>query len=221
MMVPHVNHIGSERVPVLTVDGYETDLDAIVETVRGLAPFAPATNYYPGERHVLGPTDDLGRSYIQPLLIALAPILGQAFGAKQFVVDNVSLSKLTRRPDELHPLQRMPHFDFVDDTLIAILHYLSPTQGTAFYRHRATGYERITAQRRSGYIAEAQDKTPPDGYICGSNDEYEQIGSVTGHFGRIAAYPANVLHSSLIPNDFFADGEPKERITANIFVRLA
>ena len=53
---------------------------------------------------------------------------------------------VTVQPHELQPVQRAPHFDSPDQNLFALLHYLRVPRGsgTAFYRHRSTGIERLT-----------------------------------------------------------------------------
>jgi hypothetical protein len=105
--------------------------------------------------------------------------------------------------------------------MIAILHYLTPTMGTALYRHRATGLERITEDKLKYYLASINHLGARESYVCGSNDEYEMTAAITGHHGRIAVYPSNALHSGMIPPDHFTDLGCPERMTANVFIRLA
>ena len=53
---------------------------------------------------------------------------------------------VTAKPSELRAAQRAPHFDSTDQKYYALLHYLRvpPGTGTAFYRQRSTGIERVT-----------------------------------------------------------------------------
>lgn len=208
-------------MPVLIVDNYVDGLDAIVSRARALAPYPQAKGPYPGERHIITPDDSLLADYISPMLDALAPIISDAFNADILGATSASLSRVTTRPEKLTRYQSHPHFDDTSGKMIAILHYLTPTMGTALYRHRATGLERITEDRRDHYLASIRHLGARGHYVCGSNDEYEMIGEITGLRGRIAVYPSNALHSGMIPPDHFTELGCQERLTTNIFIRLA
>jgi len=159
--------------------------------------------------------------YIGPMLNTLAPIISDAFNADILGATSASLSKVTTRPEKLTRFQSHPHFDDTSGKMIAILHYLTPTLGTALYRHRATGLERITEDRLDYYLKAIQYLGARERYVCGSNDEYEMTAAITGHCGRIAVYPSNALHSGMIPPDHFTDLGCRERLTTNVFIRLA
>ena len=208
-------------MPVLVVDNYVADLDAIVSRARALAPYPQATGPYPGERHFLTPADGLMADYIGPMLDTLAPMISDAFNADILGATSASLSKVTTRPEKLTRFQSHPHFDDTSGKMIAILHYLTPTMGTALYRHRATGFERITEDRLDYYFKSIAHLGAREHYICGSNDEYEMTAAITGHRGRIAVYPSNALHSGMITPDHFTDVGCRERLTSNVFISLA
>jgi hypothetical protein len=218
---PHLLHVGHEKVPVLIVDNYVADLDGIVGRARALSPYPQATGPYPGERHFITPGDSLMADYIGPMLNTLAPIISDAFNADILGAISASLSRVTTRPEKLTRYQSHPHFDDTSGTMIAILHYLTPTLGTALYRHRGTGLERITEDRLAYYLASIGHLGAREAYMCGSNDEYEMTAAITGHRGRIAVYPSNALHSGMIPPDHFTDLGCQERLTTNVFIRLA
>ena len=208
-------------MPVLVVDNYVADLDAIVSRARALAPYPQATGPYPGERHFITPADGLMADYIGPMLDTLAPMISDAFNADILGAISASLSKVTTPPEKLTRFQSHPHFDDTSGKMIAILHYLTPTMGTALYRHRATGFERITEDRLDYYFKSIAHLGAREHYICGSNDEYEMTAAITGHRGRIAVYPSNALHSGMITPDHFTDVGCQERLTSNVFIRLA
>ena len=208
-------------MPVLVVDNYVADLDAIVSRARALAPYPQATGPYPGERHFITPADGLMADYIGPMLDTLAPMISDAFNADILGAISASLSKVTTPPEKLTRFQSHPHFDDTSGKMIAILHYLTPTMGTALYRHRATGFERITDDRLDYYFKSIAHLGARERYICGSNDEYEMTAAITGHRGRIAVYPSNALHSGMITPDHFTDLGCQERLTSNVFIRLA
>ena len=208
-------------MPVLIVDNYVADLDAIVGRARALGPYPQAPGPYPGERRFITPSDSLMTDYVGPMLNALAPIISDAFDADILGATSASLSKVTTRPENLTRFQSHPHFDDTSGKMIAILHYLTPTTGTALYRHRATGLERITEDRLDYYLASIAHLGTRESYMCGSNDEFEMTAAITGHRGRIAVYPSNALHSGMITPDHFTELGCRERLTTNIFIRLA
>jgi hypothetical protein len=109
--------------------------------------------------------------------------------------------------------------------LFALLHYLRVPNGTgtAFYRHRSTAIERITKENfhRFATIAgeELATRSPDSGYITGSDEFFEQIGSVEAVPDRLIMYHGSLLHSGIIPKGMKLSADPREgRLTANLFV---
>ena len=135
-------------------------------------------------------------------------------------------SLVTTPPDQLAPLQRIPHYDSVDPTGLATVHYLfkGALGGTAFYRHRRTGFEYIDASRRDAYFgaldAEMNDPHAMNaGYINGDSPLFEQIAREDGVFNRIIIYRRNSLHSGSIDKDFVPDPDPATgRLSINCFL---
>jgi hypothetical protein len=218
---PHLLHAGHEKVPVLIVDNYVDGLDEIVNRARALSPYPQAKGPYPGERHMIMQSDSLLTHYVGRMLNTLAPIISDAFNVEVLEAVAASLSRVTTRPEKLTRYQSHPHFDDTSGKMIAILHYLTPTMGTALYRHRATGLERITKDKLDDYLASTSHLGASGSYVCGSNDEYEMTAAIAGLRGRIAVYPSNALHSGMIPPDYFTDRGCQERLTTNVFIRLA
>ena len=133
---------------------------------------------------------------------------------------------VTTDPAKLSPEQRAPHFDTTDPKHLAVLHYLNvaPGTGTAFYRQRSTGIERLTDANLATFVRAAQAEAaalPADsGYILGSNEFFEQIAAVEAVPDRLIIYPGSLLHSGIIPKDLRLSADPREgRLTANMFVR--
>jgi hypothetical protein len=99
-----------------------------------------------------------------------------------------------------------------------------PGSGTAFYRQRTTGIERVTEQNIAMFVraAEAiQPLLPTDsGYITGSSEHYDQIGAVEAVPDRMIIYQGSLLHSGIIPPGMPLSPNPRVgRLTANIFVK--
>ncbi len=219
-LAPALDRIGEEGAPVLRVDGF--DATAALALATALAPFAAATNHYPGLRRVLGVEDEAAYAYVVALLDALGPYLGGAFDCDGFDLIEASFSMVTTPPERLTAVQRAPHFDSVDPDMIAILHYLTPTAGTAFYRHRASGIAMLSAANVDRYVAAAQATPTGRGYMRGSDAGWERIGLVEGRAGRVVAYPTRLLHSGHIvdpPGGAASTTPATGRVTTNIFIR--
>ena len=216
-----LHHLGELRTPVVTVDNVWGDTAPLVEIAASLGSFPPATNSYPGLRRTIGSSDGSALAYVNTLLERVASYVCQAFGVAAFRIGEASFSLITTPPGDLAAQQRAPHFDCLESDRLALLHYLVPTAGTAFYRHRATGVEQVTAETVEQYlgIAKAQAAATPARYVEGSNGYYEQIGMIEGLRDRLAIYPGNILHSAVIAQDASLSADPRVgRITANIFV---
>ena len=105
-----------------------------------------------------------------------------------------------------------------------MVHYLAdvPGSGTAFFRHRMTGIDRLDSSNVADYVAIAQREGPETvGYVQGANAHYELLYRVDERPDRLLIYPASLLHSGIIPPDMILDSDPlKGRLTANYFLRL-
>jgi hypothetical protein len=216
-----LHHLGETRTPVVTIDDFWGDTDSLIEIAAGLGTFPAAANSYPGLRRAIGRGDEAAFAYVNTLLERAAVYICQAFGVTGFRIAEASFSLITTPANDLAVQQRAPHFDCVEGSRLALLHYLVPTAGTAFYRHRGTGIEQVTAETVDRYvgIAKTQAATTPARYVGGSNDHYEQIGMVEGYCDRLAIYPGNLLHSAIISPDVTLSDDPRAgRITSNIFV---
>jgi hypothetical protein len=221
-MKPELRRVGTSQSPVVVIDGFSGDVQAVVDIAAALAPFPPdAKTYYPGVRRILSERDGHGWAYVRSTLEAAAPFLGGAFGFVRFDLLGASFSMVTARPETLGLAQRAPHFDSTDPDYIAILHYLSDTPGTAFYRQRSTGIETITEANRDAFVAAARRESASlSGYTNGSNGHFEVVGAVEGHADRLALYQGRLLHSGLIPADMDFSADPRRgRLTANLFVK--
>lgn len=223
-MTPRLIRVGRDDSPVVVVDDAIDDIAYIVQLAAGLAPFPRIPgSHYPGVRRVLEPADGAAYGYANALMQRIAPFIGGAFDVDRFDWIEGSFSMVTAAPGALSPLQRVPHFDSVDPGYLAILHYVSdtPGSGTAFYRQRSTGIERVDAANRDAFIAAARsDGATAAGYINDSNTAFEQIGLVEAKRNRVVIYQGCLLHSGVIPTDMPLSADPRVgRLTTNIFVQ--
>lgn len=226
-MRPELRRLGLHGSPVVVIDDFLSSTDEVIALAAGLAPFPPAVGtYYPGLRRVIAPTDTQAETYARRVCELAAPFIAGAFDCDGFDLVEASFSMVTTPPERLAAAQRAPHFDSTDPRHLAVLHYLSlpaPT-GTAFFRQRATGIERVDDANLSSFVRTAERDAAllggHSGYIAGSDPYYEQIGSVEGVADRLVIYQGCLLHSGIIPPEMELSGDPRQgRLTANLFVR--
>jgi hypothetical protein len=223
-MTPELRRIGRAESPLVVVDGVSGALEEIVDIAVELAPFDRRHgSYYPGLRRVIGQGDGKASAYVDRLLGEIAPLVGGAFDADGFDLIEASFSMVTDRPDALFPAQRAPHFDSLDPDYLAILHYLcdTPGTGTAFYRQRDTGIEKVDAGNVDAFVVSAKrDSAKLSGYTVSSNDYFEQIATVEAAPDRLVIYQGCLLHSGIIPSAMEFGSDPRSgRLTANFFIQ--
>ena len=135
-------------------------------------------------------------------------------------------SLVTTPPAKLSYPQRIPHVDSVAPNELAFIHYLfkSDLGGTAFYRHRKTGFEYVDLDRMPEYLRNMEEESlgpdyPPAEYINGDTPLYEQISAHEGVFNRALFYRRNSLHSGSLARNFVADPNPRTgRLSINGFL---
>ena len=225
-MKPELRRFGNTQTPVVVIDDFSGSLEHILEIAEDLAPYPRHTNYYPGLRRIFTAADTAANAYVGETCERAAKFIAEAFDIDVFDLVEASFSMVTLKPTELSPPQRAPHFDTTNQKDLALLHYLRapPNSGTAFFRQRTTGIERVTEYNVSVFVpvAEAQNAQLPaeSGYFHGSDEFFEQIGAVEAAPDRMIIFQGSLLHSGIIPPDMPLTGDPRQgRLTANIFVR--
>lgn len=216
-----VVNVGAERTPVLVIDNFLKDAEALVEfAVR--APFSAVDRtIYPGLRA------PIPMEYPFAVLKLLRDVLRETFGVSSAhaIGGQADFSVVATPPGEAHYRQLYPHFDGPDPNIIAGLHYLCASEhgGTSFYRHRSTGFESVNASRYEAYVRIIEEEIaaqqePPIRYTNGDTPLFERIASFDSAFNRVLIYRGINLHSSNIASDFRFDGNPRTgRLTANSF----
>lgn len=213
--------IGCEQQPVVVIEDALANPASLVEFAARDAKFAPSGNYYPGLRG-----EPLPRPYIAALLRAFNPLIGETFGIATggALNGNFNFGLATVPAANLSLLQRLPHFDTTNGNQIAALHYLCEAShgGTAFFRHRATGFESIDEARRAEYFEtlkrEVASQPPPARYMASDDSLYEQIARFDAKFNRVLLYRSRLLHSGSVNPDGLSTDPHKGRLTANLFL---
>ena len=227
-MRPELRRVGNSQSPVVVIDDFNGESDRVATMADALAPFPDVdpASYYPGVRRLIEPTDESANAYVDRVCEQAAQFVAGAFDVDGFDLLEASFSIVSAAPSDLRPAQRAPHFDSTDQKYYALLHYLRVPEGTgtAFYRQRSTGIERVTDGNISTFVTTAEREAamlPSDsGYINGSNQFFEQIGAVEGVPDRLIIYQGSLLHSGIIPAGMNLSPDPRVgRLTANFFLR--
>jgi hypothetical protein len=216
--------IGAEKAPLLVVDNFVSDAEELVANAS-LKPYAQLMRYFPGVR------SKASLAYQQLFDTELKPTLLDFFGLEgttlRFGMCHYSL--ITTPADKLATLQRIPHVDSLGWQGLATIHYLFKKDlgGTAFYRHRKTGFEYLDEARQDTYMrclvseCDGPDAPGPE-YINGNTPLFEQIAKQDGVFNRLLVYRRNSLHSGCIARDFVPDANPRTgRLSINCFIDVS
>lgn len=217
-----VERIGSEAQPLVILDDFAPDPDSLRSFAQA-ADFAPALNHYPGVRA------DLPPSYLATQLPIIAAVAAQAFGgAGPVTVVDASFSIVSTPAGALAIPQRLPHIDAFTQDRIALVHYLSPTDGdgTAFFRHRSTGFETVDETKRDLFFRHLDIELrhggmPPPEYISGDTPLFECIRTEPARYNRALLYRSWNLHSGAISPDNALSARPDAgRLTVTGFLSL-
>ncbi|KQM27410.1 MULTISPECIES: DUF6445 family protein [unclassified Sphingomonas] len=218
-----VRHVGREREPVVVIDRATGQRDALVDFAATRSTFAPADSvgsFYPG---LLGPAPT---AYVNAMVRMVLPLIAAHFTGTPVRPARArgNFSLVTLPPEALVPDQRVPHVDSADQLQFATVHFLSATNGdgTRFFRHRATGFETIDADRLPAYRAalDAELAAMPAVYPAGEDGPFEAIDTIDAAPDRLILYRAALLHSGAITTLPADAADPRcGRLTGNLFLQ--
>jgi len=218
--VVRIERIGHEQQPVIVIDNFVPDPDALRRRAEA-QDFRPMGPHYPGLRAEVAPAD---------VAAFLLPVLDLVVDTFDLVgppgVISAGYSIVTTPPAALTPIQRIPHIDGLEAERIALLHFLGGAKqgGTAFWRHRSTGFETIDAARHGAYDAAlrrdvAQHGLPAADYISGDTPLYQCIARLAAAPNRALIYRSHALHCADLPRDLDFTPDPRRaRLTVNTFL---
>jgi hypothetical protein len=212
-----VDRIGREGAPVVLIDNFIQNVDELVADAVAQAPFHPVGSFYPGLRTAVP------MPYPLAVYQLLRGIIPEIFGLQGLdVVDSrCNFCLITKPAAEVGVRQRIPHCDAPELSVIVVLHYLfeQPFGGTSFYRHRQTGFEMVTADRKPHYehiLADQLKRHAPTDYIEGDSPLYECIAAYPAAYNRALIYRSASLHTANVGADFSYSADPaRGRLTAN------
>ena len=225
-----VQHIADDDYCVV-VDDFLLHAEQLVQfAVDNASAFEPQAIGYPGLLY------DVDRSAMDDIHRFIRSRMSRQFDFfKGDVRASTYLSMATRQPDELAPLQRLPHSDprvSLERNNYAALVYLfhdAELGGTGFYRwtqreliERATAMEMETAGSAAGFLEEHLEmyRQPPQ-YMTGSNEAAELLLEVPARYNRLLFYSGDVPHSAHIPHPELLSADfAKGRLTLNCFASV-
>lgn len=201
MTLPTVTvcRVGAEGEPVAVVENFAPDPEYLRKD-SAMRCFQASDDHYPG---VKAPVSE---DYLARQWGVLAPVFRDVFG----ITDKISVLDVTYAlvadPRAVLTLeQRIPHVDALQPGRLALIHYLVPAgvDGTAFFRHRSTGFETIDPARSAVYFTKLNEDLrthgqPPDAYPDGSTPIFEQTRHFEGRYNRALIYRGRLLHSGAI-----------------------
>jgi hypothetical protein len=216
--------LGNEGAPLLVIDNLVADPERLVARAERRA-FDARSEYFPG------PRTRAPAMYETFLESVLNPLLPEHFGIRpgRFRFPMCHYSLVATPPQQLRFLQRVPHIDSVGTDGLATVLYLFHGRwgGTAFYRHRRTGFESIDKPRWETYFRQLEAEShgadaPAPGYINGDTALFEQIARVDAVFNRLLVYRQDSLHSACIDDDDVPPPDPRAgRLSINTFIDVA
>jgi Family of unknown function (DUF6445) len=216
---------GTERQAVAVIDNYLPQPEKFIEAAAVGCPFEPMGPYYPGIR-ALCPD-----ALLPDLLDPLEEVFKHSFGFQtKPSLQECTFSLVTTKPTDLMPIQRLPHFDSLEEGRVAVLLFLGRSHdngGTAFYRQRSTGFESLNAARYKEFGTALSKEVghfgmPEQDYVADDNPMYETLAVHEGRFNRMLVYKSATLHSGRIPKGFAFSADPRlGRLTVNAFLGRA
>jgi hypothetical protein len=218
--------VGKCPIAVTVADNVLLRPQRLAEFALGHEFAADDSNLYPGVRA------RVPAEFSPPLRAWLTRALQRAGVLEEscHIADDVSFFSIVNRTSaSLLPLQRIPHYDSTDPGVFAAVIYLFDRahSGTSFYRHRATGYEKINDDNAHNYRAALNRNMknlgpPARDYVNGSNDLFERTHSVDSVFNRMVIYSGNVLHAADIDGRLFDGNDPGQwRLTVTSLMHSA
>lgn len=213
---------GREQQPVIVIDNFAADPQAMVESARAL-DWKPIGPNFPGVRHPTPP------DMVAQARERLMGLIQQVFELKDPLNRMESYySLVTTPPGRLQPIQRLPHFDGLGAQRIAMVHHLSRAErgATAFFRHRSTGFEtideaRLPAYNRAVNLELMRQGLPEARYLDGDTPLYQRIGRYEARFNRLLIYRGATLHGAEAPDALPLTDDPATgRFSINTFIWL-
>jgi len=207
-----IRRIGAEQNPLLIIDNAIAEPQVLIEEACRAQFYVPDHTLYPGVNA------RLPAAYYAAVIALLRGPLEGVFGLPaKASLDYFGFFGLATGAGG-KPIQAVPHYDGSDPDLVAMVHYICPEtfEGTAFYRHRATGIEIVDPLREALFVTRAATE-----FATGQGmAAYEEVERIELRFNRLVVYHGNLLHRGLL-SETCSRADPRHgRLTANGFVKV-
>ena len=208
-----IRRIGTEQNPLLIVDNPIAEPQALIDAACAAQFYTPEHTLYPGVNA------RLPEAYYTAIIALLRGPLEGVFGLSvKAYLDYFGFFGLATTAGG-KPIQSVPHYDGANPALVAMVHYLCPEtyEGTAFYRHRATGIEAVDPEHEADFATLA-------GAELGAGQgmaAYQEIARAELRFNRLIVYCGNMLHRALLDGADLSADPAQGRLTANGFIKQA
>ena len=186
-----LHYVGQSRTPLLVVDDFHPDPDALVDEACQGQPFQTLSDdFYPGVRK---PLPGHYSAFLRSALPAVLWLAGENDSA--FSLSFAQFSMATASPETLKPIQRIPHIDSTVNNEWAMVHYLfdNPNDGTAFYRHKETALERLNTAEHNRYMQILKNQATTVGLPVVPLEAWMRTTSAMGAATSKQSLPASLL----------------------------
>lgn len=213
-------------------------VDNFLRNPAGLVEFATehAASFEPQQIGYPGVLYDVPGSAMDDMQRFIRSYMSRRFAFfKGDIRTSTYLSMATRQPEELGPLQRLPHSDPranpARNNYAALVYLFDDPElgGTGFYRwtnreliEQATAMEIAAPGSSADFLADKLElyRQPPC-YMTGSNEVAELLLEIPPRFNRLLFYSGDVPHSAHIPRpERLSTDFAKGRLTLNCFASV-
>lgn len=204
-----VEWIGNERNPVVVIDNFAPDPQAMRAVASDLDFVAMSDQYYPGTRAVAP------AQYFETVGPILNNALREFYGCRRMELQKVYYSLSMTPLIDLTPEQRMPHYDTLFENYYAAVHFLCPPEfgGTAFFRQRSTGFETVNHMRHPYYRAAldaemVEHGLPAPAYADSDSRIFDHLATIEARDNRVVIFRGNTLHTGAVSNTLVLPDNP-------------
>ena len=199
--VIHINEINDN---VIIIDDFLSSLAPVYHFASEVAYFQPPGSdgtLYPGKR------DEMPAPYYRVFEQLMAELIDKGIlvsGENSLYLHKCKLSIVAQKPNELSPLQRMPHIDSTDDKTFAAVHYLSGKEwgGTGIYKYLPANVIKVGSDNKEIIFEMINDmqqyESTHQGYLNTSTELFEKVVNIEAKENRVVIYKSNLLHSAAI-----------------------
>ena len=227
-MKPELRRVGNTQSPVVVIDDFSGEAE------RSRRSPMRSRRFRRSAAPIITPAFAASSSRQMPTAMAYVERLCQARGAvhcrrlrcrSASICSRRAFRWSPRAARSLRPPQRAPHFDSTDPEILraASLSARADIPGTAFYRQRSTGIERVTEANVDRFVdgrrAEAASCPATPATSTALTDISSRSDAVEAVADRLIIYQGSLLHSGIIPPGMHLQRRPARRPADRQYLR--